>query len=220
MVGMLLVLGVGACGAGTPQGSGVSPGGVTELTRVVRAANQTVLAKGGLVRFSAVTAAGSYRLRGRLDLRRGYRICARVEQTPPGALRFYRRRLLWIQGLRGSYDDLIRSGTGAEAPGRSGGCPAARWFDDHPPTLPLFQSGLRAAYFPAAGLRGAESGAEFFLQAASLALSDLGRGAVAADVRPLGSSPTRSYVVKVDFARFVRQPNQRNEDSRVVRPLL
>ena len=69
-----------------------------------------------------------YRLRGRWDPTRGYRLCARVEAGPTG---YIERRVLWLEGRNYDYGTLT-------AHGRRCRREKGDWFDDHPPTLPLF----------------------------------------------------------------------------------
>jgi len=205
---------IAGCSSQPPAGRSVS------AAQVFRAANRTRDAKAALVTFSVATPDGAYRLRGRLDLRHGYRICARVEQTPPGGDRFYRRKLLWIEGRRGSYSDLIHGPPQRKPPGLSGGCPTGAWLDDHPPTLPLYRSRSAGAYFPPGGMLAADSGAEFFMHLSALALTQLKDGATVTEPDSRASSSPRSSLIEIDFRRFIRKPKERNEDSQIVRPLL
>jgi hypothetical protein len=149
----------------------------------VRAAHPVGAA--GPAAITATVRAGDvhYRVRGTWDPTNGYRVCARIEEAPR---RYFDRRVLWLEGRDGMYGTL-------SAHGRRCRREKGDWFDDHPPTLGLFDLGR----WP---LRG-RPGAEDYLHAALLALGS-----------PAG--PT------VDFRTFDREPPRRDEDGWTLRPLL
>ena len=86
-----------------------------------------------------------YVLRGRIDLRRGYRFLAHAS----GGVATTRPSTIWLGGARGLYDHLIKGKLGSGRP---------YWLDDHPPTLPMAR-------------RFNEVGAEDYVQLAMLALT-------------------------------------------------
>jgi hypothetical protein len=149
----------------------------------VRAASPAVAP--GPAAISATVRAGDvrYRLRGTWDPTVGYRVCARIEEAPR---RYFDRRVLWLEGRNGMYGTLT-------AHGRRCRREKGDWFDDHPPTLGLFDLGR----WPLQGRPGAED----YLHAALLAL---------------GGLPGRT----VDFRSFDREPPRRDEDGWTLRPLL
>ena len=107
----------------------------TELPQPARpdvqdAARKTLAA--GPARLTATVRAGRvfYRLRGRWDPTRGYRVCARIEEAPS---RYLRRRVLSLDGRNDelNYGPGTLTAHGAECRKRS------PWFDDHTPTLEL-----------------------------------------------------------------------------------
>jgi hypothetical protein len=111
------------------------------------AAEQTIAA--GPARIAATVRAerARYHLRGTWDPTGGYRVCAVIVQAPSAD---FEDRVLWLEGRNRSYGTLT-----GRACGRS-----RSWFDDHPPTLPLFGPFERP-------------GAEDYLHAALLALGGL-----------------------------------------------
>jgi hypothetical protein len=156
----------------------------------------------GPARIGIVVRSGSvrYRLAGRLDTAHGYRVCAAIRQGPTGYLV---RRVLWLEGRRGTYGTLTAHGGRCEA--------GAAWLDDHPPTLELFD--IRA--IPTGGRAGAED----YLHSALLALLGLTRAAPQSEPpRPCGRA--RCHRVLVPFERFDREPRIRDEDGWTLRPLV
>ena len=121
---------------------------------------------GGPARIVATVRAGRarYRVRGTWDPTVGYRVCGRLEQTE---IDYPRNPVLWLEGRNRSYGTL----TGPR-------CRRNRfWFDDHPPTLPLFG-------------RFRAPGAEDYLHAALLALGGMtDRGLI--DFRAFDQEPPR-----------------------------
>lgn len=146
------------------------------------AAERTMAA--GPARITATVRAGRvrYRLSGRWDPTRGYRVCVRIEDGPSPA--YLERRVLWLEGRHWAYGTLLGHTCGRD---RS-------WFDDHPPTLPLFD----IKRLPAGGRTGAED----YLHAALLALGGMSDRAL------------------IDFREFDRDPPRRDEDGWTLRPLL
>ena len=130
------------------------------------AAARTVAA--GPAAIAATVRAGDvrYRLRGRWDPTRGYRLCARIEAGPTG---YIERRVLWLEGRNYDYGTLT-------ATGRRCRREKGDWFDDHPPTLPLFGQFARP-------------GAEDYLHAALLALGGVTGPTV--DFRSFDREPPR-----------------------------
>jgi hypothetical protein len=133
------------------------------------AAERTLAA--GPARIAATVRAGRvrYRLRGRWDPTRGYRVCARIVRAPIG---YFEGRVLWLEGLNRSYGTLTGQRCGRN---RS-------WLDDHPPTLPLFGIEREPA--------GVGPGAEDHLHAALLALGGMSDSGVI-DFRAFDRDPTR-----------------------------
>lgn len=126
-----------------------------------------------------------WRLAGRWDPTDGYRLCAVVRRAP---LRYMVRRVVWLEGRDWEYGTLT---------GRDPRCRAGRsWLDDHPPTLELFDVNPRVL--------GDKTGAEDYLHAALLFLSDAGGRAA----------------LPIDFRAFDRDPGVRDEDGWTLRPLL
>jgi hypothetical protein len=104
---------------------------------------------GGPARIVATVRAGRarYRVRGTWDPTVGYRVCGRLVQSE---LDYPRNPVLWLEGRNRSYGTLTGPGCGQNRV----------WFDDHPPTLPVFGQ-FRAP------------GAEDYLHAALLALGGM-----------------------------------------------
>jgi hypothetical protein len=130
------------------------------------AAERTVAA--GPAAITARVRAGDvrYRLRGTWDPTSGYRLCARIESGPTG---YHERRVLWLEGRNHAYGTLT-------AHGRRCRREKGDWFDDHPPTLPLFGQFARP-------------GAEDHLHAALLALGGVTGPTV--DFRSFDREPPR-----------------------------
>jgi hypothetical protein len=167
----------------------------------LRSALERTLAAGpARVQAAVRTGPARYRLVGRVDPSKGYRLCAAIRQAPR---RYQERRSLWLEGSDWSYGTLTAFGR------RCG--PSAFWLDDHPPTLALVDGnhghGSRAA------------GAEDYLHAELLALTRLpGRAASRPTVGDCGGS--RCFRVVVAFGMFDREAPQRDEDGWTLRPLL
>jgi hypothetical protein len=92
------------------------------------------------------------------------------------------------------------------------GCGLRRsWFDDHAPSLELFDIGRLPA--------GGRTGAEDYLHAALLALNGLPGRALVND----SDTPCGRYLchrAAIDFRAFDREPPKRDEDGWTLRPLL
>jgi hypothetical protein len=157
-----------------------------------------------------------YELRGRLDLRRGYRLCGRAAIVSEGFVP--RDTALWIAGNRGSlagvshtYDHVARFSNVTRTPRltwtRALRCKRSRWLDDHPPTLPLTGKNTSAASY---------IGAESYAHLALLALSRTVQGAASAT--RLADHGT--YRIVFDYRRFDRRPPVRDENAWELRPLL
>jgi hypothetical protein len=195
----LLLLGpvapaLGGCEDARPVAVGGSRPTLTE------AAERTLAA--GPSRVVATVRSGDvrYRLRGRVDVSRGYRLCAGIGRAPT---RWLARRVLWLEGRGGSYGTLTAHGRRCERD--------AGWLDDHPPTLDLFD----VRRLPAGGRTGAED----YLHSALLAMTALTGPAVSGGS---GSQCGRSrcHRVLVAFRSFDREPPRRDEDSWTLRPLV
>jgi hypothetical protein len=172
----LLAASLPGCEEARPAAAGgprLAVGDAVERTLARGPARIGIVVRSGRVR---------YRLAGRLDAAHGYRVCAEILEEPSGGLG---RRVLWLEGHRGTYGTLTAPGSRCD--------PGALWFDDHPPTLELFD--IEA--IPSGGRAGAED----YLHAALLAL-------------------VRSRQVLVRFERFDREPRIRDEDSWTLRPLV
>ena len=166
---------------------------------VAEAATRTLEA--GPMRVDAIVRAPRFRYRvgGRLDPSRGYRLCGPITRAPDRSWLGVR---LWLEGRRGAYGTLTARGEGCTRP--------ATWFDDHPPTLPFSRRPL--GYRP-------PPGAEDYLHAALVALAGLDGPALSA-AAPSECGRARCYDLQVDFARLDREPPSRNEDGWTLRPLL
>lgn len=105
------------------DGAPAAPGPRVAIAEAVK---QTLGA--GPMRVGAIVRTGRFRYRvaGRLDPSRGYRLCGPITRAPN---RHWPGVKLWLEGRRGAYGTLTA---------RGGGCTTgASWFDDHPPTLPF-----------------------------------------------------------------------------------
>ena len=164
-----------------------------ERTREKGPAHLTATVRAGRVR---------YRLDGRWDPTRGYRVCAAIEQAP---LSYLARRVVWLEGQDRAYGTLTAHGRRCRRD--------SPWFDDHPPTLELFNVGHYRAgvVFP--------TGAEDYLHAALLALDGVSSPALLTETSaPCGRS--RCHRAVIDFRAFDRDPPRRDEDGWTLRPLL
>jgi hypothetical protein len=142
----------------------------------------------------------SYRLRGRWDPRHGYRVCAAIDDGPT---RYLDRRVLWLEGRERAYGTLTAAGRTCR--------PSRTWFDDHPPSLELFDIERRP--------RGGRAGAEDYLHATLLALDGMSGPALVED-RGVPCGGSRCYRAVIDFGAFDRAPPRRDEDGWTLRPLL
>jgi hypothetical protein len=173
---------------------------VSPLPRLEDAVDKTLAA--GPARFTAAIRAGgvSYRLRGRWDPSGGYRVCAAIDDAPT---RYLERRVLWLEGRNRTYGTLTAAGRTCR--------PGHTWFDDHPPSLDLFDIEPRPL--------GGRAGAEDYLHATLLALGGMsGPALVRESGAPCGGS--RCYRALIDFGAFNRAPPRRDEDGWTLRPLL
>jgi hypothetical protein len=154
--------------------------------------------------------AGRYEMSGELDPGGGYRVCADIERAPGGYLRGH---TLWLKGSEGVFDTLTAPlPTRHPAPAMRAGCPRAGWFDDHPPTLPLYrEKGIGVSPV-------GEPGGEDLLHAALLALTQMRDAAVKASEQRCGGKTC--FEVLLDFGRFDRSAPGRDEDLWTLRPLL
>jgi hypothetical protein len=207
---------LGACdGAAGEFGDEPSSRREASLARVIAAAERTVEAGASALSAEVGNRVVGYVLRGRIDLRAGYRACARVEQIRGARGQgFLANRVLWLAGgagaisygkRRGSWDHVLKGlPPGAPAPQ----CPkGGGWLNDHPPTLGLSRPSDTEA---------ATTGAESYLHLAMMAITRLREGALR--VRPLNRS--RAIEVEIDFGRYDERPPDRDEDAWEVRPLL
>jgi hypothetical protein len=186
------------------------------LEIVVRASARTIATPPSRVAISIGGGTVEYQLRGRLDLRRGYRFCGRAGVVSERVV--FGGPALWVAGNRGAlagndntYDHVARFSGVTRPPRltwtRALRCKRSPWIDDHPPTLPLTGKNRSTV---------ANAGAESYVHLALLALTRTGTGA---------SSATRlgdrgRYRIAFDYRRFDRRPPVRDEDTREVRPLL
>ncbi len=197
VAGTVVVL-LGSGGQGSERAPKPRPDGA-EAT-LVRAAQRTLDAGPAAVVARVRSGGLRYRLVGRVDPRRGYRLCAAVVRAPG---EFPSGRSLWLQERSGTYGTLTAPGPGC--------APKATWLNDHPPTLQLHPG----SHLPPRGSRGAED----FLHATLLALTGLDSASVHnARARRCGRS--RCVRATVDFATLDREPARRDEDGWTLRPLL
>ncbi len=160
-----------------------------ERTRAKGPAHMTATVRAGGVR---------YRLDGRWDPTRGYRVCAAIERAPRS---YFAGRVVWLEGQDRTYGTLTAHDCRRDS----------SWFDDHPPTLELFDIEQHPA--------GGRTGAEDYLHAALLALDGLSSPALLSDTSaPCGRS--RCHRAVIDFRAFDRDPPRRDEDGWTLRPLL
>jgi hypothetical protein len=177
------------------------PAAVGDTRESLTAAAERTLAAGPSRIVATVRSRGvRYWLAGRVDVARGYRLCAAISQAPTGYLA---GRVLWLEGRDGGYGTLTAHGRRCDR--------HAGWLDDHPSTMDLFD--LRR--IPAGGRTGAED----YLHSALLAMTHLTGSAV---LRENGSRCGRSrcHRVLLAFRSFDREPPQRDEDSWTLRPLV
>ena len=186
------------------------------LEIVVGASARTAAAPPSRVAISIGGGTIDYELRGRLDLRRGYRFCGRAgvvfERVVP------RGTALWVAGNRGTlagkgnfYDHFARFSSVTRSPRLTWThalrCKRRPWTDDHPPTLPLTGKN---------GSTASNAGAESYVHLALLALTRTETGAVSAT--RLGDHGR--YRIVFDYMRFDGRPPVRDEDTWEVRRLL
>lgn len=152
----------------------------------------------------------------RVDSGSGLRICGEITQAlVPGGLGEGGR--LHIAAQEGNYTSVIKfepaSGERSSLPDLGGSdCGPSGWFDDHPPTLALFENDPFARpRYP----EGAETGAENYMQMALLVLAEFDRGA--GEIRALDE---QTYEVGFDFPAADQVPKGRSEDRWVVGPLV
>jgi hypothetical protein len=193
---------VAGCETAPPSTSSGRSAAVGEApgSTLTEAARRTFAAGPSRIEVTVQSADVRYRLAGRLDASRGYRLCSAIGGAPTGYLA---GRVLWLEGRRATYGTLTAHGSRCAR--------GAPWLDDHPPTMELFD--VRA--IPAGGRAGAED----YLHATLLALTSLQRGS-ATQERGLPCGRSRCYAMPVDFGKFDREPPERDEDAWTLRPLV
>lgn len=200
-----VVIALPACGGGDSDIE------TDPLSAVIDASEKTIGAGPAQVQGSVVGPTGDYAMSGQFDPERGYRLCAEIDRGPGGYLR---GRSVWLEERNGTLGTLTAPlPTRAASPTTSPPCPRGGWFDDHPPTLPLYQpNGIEVP-------PGGETGAEDFLHATLLALTQTERSAITASAAGTCADGA-CYEVLVDFGRLDRKPPVRDEDLWTLRPLL
>jgi hypothetical protein len=187
---------------------------------VIAASKRTTAAEPSRVATSIRGQAFEYELRGRLDLRRGYRFCGRAAIISDNLSD--RGTALWVAGHRGSlagrshtYDHVARFSDVTRTPrltwNRALHCKRGNWIDDHPPILPLPARNASAA---------SNIGAESYLHLALLALTRAGKGTASATRLGRAAHDHGRYRIVFDYRRFDIKPPVRDEDTWEVRPLL
>jgi hypothetical protein len=210
---LLLVTLLGAVVIALPccGGDDESDDSTDALGAVIDASEKTIATGPAQVQGSVLGSAGEYEISGRFDPGGGYRLCAEIERAPGGYLR---GRTVWLEERKGTYGTLTAPlPTRASSPPTNPTCPRGGWFDDHPPTLPLYLP--KGIDVPAGG----QSGAEDFVHATLLAVTQMKSAAIKASTAD-GCGEGACYEVHIDFGHFDRKPPERDEDLWTLRPLL
>ena len=163
-----------------------------ERTREKGPAHLTATVRAGRVR---------YRFDGRWDPTHGYRVCAAIEQAP---LRYFARRVLWLEGQSSAYGTLTAHGRGCRRDSS-----VVRRPSPHP--RPVRHRALPRR-------RGAPVRRTTCTRPCSHSTALSSPALLTETSAPCGRS--RCHRAVIDFRAFDRDPPRRDEDGWTLRPLL